>query len=117
MEDKIENIIKNLHCTREQAIQIIQEDESIEKGEKLFELNDEQKKNAKMARQADRKPGTKRQKREKKVDNNKQFLIQSMVGSVLEVGAIEMQVTNPEREFTFIYEGVKYKIVMSVPRK
>ena len=39
--------MKTLDLTREQALQVIEDDKRIDKGEKLFELTDEQKANAK----------------------------------------------------------------------
>ena len=72
MEKQIENLINVLGCSREEAIDIIESDKRIDKGEKLFELSDEQKQAEKKARQADRAPTVyKFQKRERKADEDK----------------------------------------------
>ena len=39
MEERIKLIMKNLECSREEAIQVIKDDEAIDKGEKMFELS------------------------------------------------------------------------------
>jgi hypothetical protein len=36
--------------------------------------------------------------------------------AVKENGGEVVEITNPEREFAFTFNGKKYKIVMSVPR-
>ena len=82
MEKKIENLINVLGCSREEAIDIIESDKRIDKGEKLFELSAEQEKASKQARQADRKPtvyklDNKQGKRSKKSDDDKAFLIEA----------------------------------------
>ena len=54
MDEKlIQSHMKILGITREEAIQLIEDDRRIDKGEKLFELTAEQKQASKKARQAD----------------------------------------------------------------
>ena len=92
-------------------------DKRIDRGEKLFELDPELEAGAKKARQADRKPAE-RKPREKKEDMDKQILIEQMICS-LEVSPTnvrDVEIINPEREFSFTYNGKKYKVVMSCPR-
>jgi hypothetical protein len=57
MEEKIQKLMKSLNISREEAIDIIEEDKRIDKGEKLYELDPELEKGAKKARQADRPRG------------------------------------------------------------
>ena len=52
MEKQIEKLMSALHCTREEAIEVIEADKKIDKGEKLFELSPELEAGAKKARQA-----------------------------------------------------------------
>ena len=96
-------------------------DKQIDRGEKLFELDPELEAGAKKARQADRKP-TERKPREKKADADKAFLFRVML-KALETHddpgfgtEFQSEVINPEREFLFIYNGRKYKVVLSCPR-
>ncbi len=89
-------------------------DKQIDRGEKLFELDPELEAGAKKARQADRKP-TERKPREKKADADKGFLLNTLFSAVLPL-CDNYKVENAEREFTFIYKGKKYKVVLSAPR-
>lgn len=95
-------------------------DKRIDRGEKLFELDPELEAGAKKARQADRKP-TEHKPREKKADNDKLTIIRTLV-DVLTVNsgcahlADDLEILNPEREFSFIHNGKKYKVVLSCPR-
>ena len=97
--------------------EILALDKEIDRGAKLFELDPELEKGAKKARQADRKP-TERKPREKKQDADKQALIEQMI-CALEVSPTnvrDVEIINIEREFSFMYNGKKYKVVMSCPR-
>lgn len=112
MEKLIQNHMRILGISREEAIQLIEDDKRIDRGEKLFELPPELEKGAKKARcvaSADRKKST--AKREKKVDDDKRHLINHFTE-----GLENVNVLNPEREFEFFYNGKKYKLVLSVPR-
>lgn len=112
MEELIQSHMRILGISREEAIQLIEDDKRIDRGEKLFELPPELEKGAKKARcvaSADRKKST--AKREKKVDDDKRHLINHFTE-----GLENVNVLNPEREFEFFYNGKKYKLVLSVPR-
>lgn len=111
--------LKILGLTEEDVADVLECDKRIDKGEKLFELPEELEKGAKKARNAGNCKGyTKPKEKEKKVDVVKRFLIQCMgeiAENLADNGTIE--ITNPEREFTFTYKEKKYKIVLSCPRK
>ena len=91
-------------------------DKRIDRGEKLFELDPELEAGAKKARQADRKP-TERKPREKKQDDDKLILLEQLANAI-NASPIHAQceIINPEREFSFTYNGKKYKVIMSCPR-
>ena len=91
-------------------------DKRIDRGEKLFDLDPELEAGAKKARQADRKP-TERKLREKKQDDDKWILLEQLANAI-NASPIHAQceIVNPEREFSFNYNGRKYKVVMSCPR-
>jgi hypothetical protein len=104
-----------LKISEEEARQMLEDDKAIDKGEKLFELSEEQKKNAKKARQADRSPTVYTfTKRERKADEDKRFLIKELTKAVSEWNP---EVTNQEREIEFIFNNRKFKITLSAPRK
>jgi hypothetical protein len=121
MEEKqVQKLVNALHCSQEEALQIIADDKRIDKGEKLFELNAEQEKASKQARQADRKPtvyklDNEKGKRSKKADNDKAFLLNELFKAILP-NCETYEIQNGEREFTFTYHEKKYKVVLSAPR-
>ena len=106
--------LKNLGLTDEEVIKVIEDDEKIDKGEKLFELAETEKGNSRKARQVARipKPQT---NREKKEDADKKFLIETFE-LALDGFAEKVNIANPEREITFFYKDRKFKIVLSCPR-
>ena len=126
MDNETEKLIAKhmnlLKISREEAIQLIKDDKRIDKGEKLFSLTPEQEKASKKARSAGRKPKTTvykfdTTKRKKPENKNKSDLISVITGALTEHGAENLELINPEREFTFTMDGTKYKIVLSLPRK
>lgn len=107
--------MKALGFTDEEIKDVIECDKRIDRGEKLFELSEDQKKTEKKMRQADRTPTNYQfTKRERKADNDKRFLMEAIRQGLPDTADVE--VTNPERELTFCYNGKKYKIVLSAPR-
>ena len=126
MDNETEKLIAKhmnlLKISRDEAIQLIEDDKRIDKGEKLFSLTPEQEKASKKARSAGRKPKTTvykfdTTKRKKPENKNKSDLISVITGALIEHGAENLELINPEREFTFTMDGTKYKIVLSLPRK
>ena len=126
MDNEIEKLIAKhmnlLKISREEAIQLIEDDKRIDKGEKLFRLTPDQEKTSKKARSAGRKPKTTvykfdTTKRKKPENKNKSDLISVITSALTEYGAENLELINPEREFTFTMDGTKYKIVLSLPRK
>lgn len=113
------NAFQKLGYTDEEITDIIACDERIDKGEKLFELSEQQEQNAKKMRKVDKMPTVyKFDKRNKKVNAARTKIIQEFANFALKtLGADTTQIINPEREFLFAIEGTTYKIVMSVPRK
>ena len=119
MEDKILLMMKNLDITREEAIELIEEDKKIDRMTSMKEidndLTDEQKEVVKKARRGS--SGSKHKitiKREKKKDDLKASIIADII-SVL--NADDVNIINAEREIEFIKNDRKFKIVLSVPRK
>ena len=109
--------LKNLGLTDKEVAEVLADDKKIDKGAKLFELPDELKEATKKARNAGNCKGyTKPANREKKVDNDKRFLIETLKLALLPF-AENVEIANPEREMTFTHNSKKYKIVLSCPRK
>jgi hypothetical protein len=115
MEEKIQKLMKSLNISREEAIELMEEDRAIDRGEKLYELPKELQAGAKKARQADRKKTE--TKREKKPKPEKEEICSAMMDGLRELGVGEFEILNAEREFIFHKDGVKYKVTLACPRK
>lgn len=113
MTDRQKQALRKCGIPESEWAELEATDKEIDRGAKLFDLDPELEAGAKKARQADRKP-TERKPREKKVDNDKRTLLE-LLYSELE-NQTEIEVANPEREFSFTYNGRKYKVVLSCPR-
>ena len=113
-EKQIQKLMATLDLTREEAIQLVADDKAIDRGAKMFDLDPELEKGAKKARQADRKKNT-TPKREKKTDNDKSFLVGALMEAIAEIDC-GIDIINPEREFEFVYNDRKFKVVLSAPR-
>ena len=123
-EEMIAKHMKTLGITREEAIQLIADDEEIDRMTRTSDIDGdltaEQRKSAKKARQADRKPTVYKfdtTKRKRAENTGKRFLIDEIKKCLENAGADSLEVTNPEREIIFMSEGTKYKIVLSAPGK
>lgn len=98
--------------TKEELEELAEFDKLVDKGEDPYPLTAEQKQIVRSMTSADRKVTVYNfQKRERKKNDDKRDLIQK-----LSKGLDGVSITNEEREFTFIYNDVKYKVVLSVPR-
>lgn len=122
-EEKILNAMRTLGITREEAVEMLAEDERIDHMTSASEidsdLTEEQKKNAKKSRQATRKPseGKEPVKRARKENSDKRYLISLLEKTINEVIPVACSVDNPEREINFRFNDVSYKIVLSAPTK
>ncbi len=113
-DERIKELARILDIEPHEVLEMLADDERIDKGEKLFELDAEGQKASKQARQVARSVGTTVSKRERKADTDKADLIQILVGSLSSLSDVE--IINPEREFTFTYKDRKFKVVLSAPR-
>ena len=117
MDKQIEKLMAKLGITEVEAKQLVEDDKRIEKGENLFPLTKAQEKTSKEMRSTGQKAPTiyKFKTRERKADNDKQFLINAFENLLIEVCG-NAEITNAEREIIFFYNEKKYKIVLSAPR-
>ena len=118
MTAKTKRLMETLNLSEAEALELQEADRRIDRGEKLFELPKELEAGAKKARQADRKPiAYNFAKRERKPDEIKRGLIELLSTVIQEQPACTfIGVSNSEREFTFMWNGKKYKITLSTPR-
>ena len=119
-EDKVLKNMRLLHCSRAEAEEIVRDEEIIDKGGKCdweVELTPEQKKAQRAARRADRVVPTEKKTNHRGPDENKRAIMEAIREVVAaNENAADVIVTNVEREMTFVYNGVNYKVVLSAPR-
>lgn len=123
-EKRIAELMKVLDLTREEAIELIQEDEKVDKmtvKETESDLTAEQKQAIKKVKGGAKAVDAFGKKRivERKADDDKRFLIQILKDVLLQNNDIitDIDVTNIEREINFKMNDRKFKIVLSAPRK
>ena len=106
-----------LDISEQEALELLEDDEKIDKGEKLFELTDEQKANSKKARQTGTRTQTTPTKRERKEDTDKRFLISILYKALADnTNDAVVEITNAERQIDFEHNGRKFRVVLSAPR-
>ena len=103
--------------TEEEIEDMLKADREIDRGADLFPLSADLEKGAKKARRADRTDTPKKAVRERKPNEDKRILLEQLVNAIggSPIHA-QCEITNQEREFLFTYNGIKYKVVLSVPR-
>lgn len=120
MDKQVESLMELLGCSQEQAEQVIKDDQAVDKmtvSQCESDLTQEQKATAKQYRQGDRKPTVYNfSTREKKADNDKGKLVEMLASAIGLVSDQEPTVTNKERQIDFVYNGRKFRVVLSAPR-
>ena len=114
-EKAIENYMKTLSLTREEAEQLWEDDNSDEILPEVAELTEKAKKNLK--RQYEINPDKKRKSstKERKVNTTKKFLLEKFAETLTDLGIEEMQ-TKTETEISFEYDNKKYTLKLTEHR-
>ena len=100
--------------TEEEIADMLKCDQEIDRGADLFPLPAELEQGAKKARRADRTDTPKKATRAE--DKDKRFLLCQLTATADRFALGDIEIVNPEREFSFTYNGKKYKVVLSCPR-
>lgn len=124
-EKRIVELMQTLDLTREEAIELIQEDEKVDKmtvKETESDLTAEQKQAIKKAKGGAKAVDAFGKKRvvERKADEDKRTLISllySTLHSADDPSCENIEVTNPERQIDFNMNGRRFRLVLSAPRK
>lgn len=118
MDEQIANLMKKLDLTEDEARQLIADDKAIDRGEKLFEQTADQKQASKKYRQGETARVYSYTQRERKADNDKRTLVDLLATALENVatGGV-VDIANPERQIDFEYNGKRYRVVLSAPRK
>ena len=117
--EQLHRIMENLQCSEAEAAEIMAYDKAVERGEKTpHDLTPAQNKVAQSyTRTGTRKPTVyKFEKKERKPNEPKRDLINLLAGTLAQ-NAEDVEITNPERQIDFVFNGTKYRIVLSAPRK
>lgn len=120
-EALIQKHMATLKCSREEAIDLIECDDEIDRGNKeLFALTDEQKKIVRSVTKADKDPTKKRVvKRERKIDEDKKHIFDILKvvfdGYALN-GEIENLTAKNEAEISFSFNGSDYTVKLTKHR-
>lgn len=118
MTEQIAKMMKNLDITEEEAIQLIKDDKAIDKGAKLFELNDEQKKVAKkMTTSTSAVKTTQKRNRTVKEDEEKNGIMENLLAYLLEQGMENVEMVNKSRQVTFAIGENRYDLTLTKKRK
>ncbi len=100
--------------TKEEIEDVLRTDKEIDRGADPFPLAKELEAGAKKARRADRTDNPKPANRERKEDTDKRKIILLLASAL---GCVRTEdIINPEREFTFQWNGRKFKVTLSCPR-
>lgn len=113
---KLENMMKLLGCTYEEALQIVADDEAIEKGDKLFELSDEQKKVAKSMTITGTKDSKKPAKRERKADEEKVAIIEKIADFLAKNDGFSVEIIKKEKEISLKIGENDYSVTLTKHR-
>lgn len=115
MTSKVEMLMKALDISKDEAENVIECDKVIDRGGDPFPLSPQQKAVEKVMKKADRTPTIYQFKTKSHKANADKIHIMETLSDVFQECEVEM--VNPEREMLFNYNGVKYKLVLSCPRK
>lgn len=108
--------LQKLGLSEQEIQEVMQADREIEQGKQLFELTAEQKKAEQKAKATGKTVYNLQKPREKKINQDKRFLISVLHQAIADNGGEVKEIPNPERELVFTYANKKYKLVMSMPR-
>ena len=117
-EDRIKAVMIAANCSYEDAVQVIEDDEAIDKGERLdWEPTIEEEKEMRKATRlkVDRKPSGERKPREREADNVKREIVAKVAEAMGQYENVE--IANVEREVTFAIDGAEYSLTLTKHRK
>lgn len=120
-ETQKEAIMRILHCSAEEAEQILADDKEVDRGAKMeWDLSDgEHKKAMKRANATEHKKPTEPVKRERKANPTKREVISGIAEYLAkcDILAENVAITNPERVIAFEIGDEKFEITLTQKRK
>lgn len=118
-ETQIERIMRNLKCSREEAEQILADDKSIDRGERMeFDLSPEEEKQAKKyANTGTRQTNGAKTERKRKENPTKAAVIAEIAQFLTENGYDSVEIPNKERQIAFKIGENSYELTLVQKRK
>lgn len=119
-EKRIEKLMKSLGCSREEAIEVLMDDDDIDHGiKKDFDLSEEEHKKAmKQANTGTRKSSKNGEtKRKPKENPTKEGIVSEIFTFLSEKGYENCEITNKTREISFHFGDKDYTVTLIEKRK
>ena len=114
-EKRIAELMKNLGCTREEAISVIEEDKAIDKmtsKEVNADLTPDQKKAMKAATKTGTRKTSGTVKRERKPDEEKEEIIAKIADFLAKIDGFDVEIIKKEREISLLVGENDYSITL-----
>ena len=117
LEKDIVKTMNALKISREEAIQLLEDDEKIEHGERMdFDLSPEKEKEAKKMANVKEHKRTKKVVRERKPDEEKQEIIAKIADFLKEIDGFDVEIIKNEREISLLVGENDYSITLTKHR-
>ena len=118
-KDKVAELMAQLKCTREEALEIIECDKAIDRGERVyFDLDPEAEKQAKKyANTGTRQTNGQKTERKRKENPTKATIIAEISEFLTEKGYEMVEITNKERQIAFKVGENDYEFTLVQKRK
>ena len=118
-EKRIASLMASLNCSREEAIEVIAEDDAIDKmtmKEVNADLTPEQRKAMKDATKTGTKKRTAPTKRERKPDEEKAEIIAKIADFLAKIDGFDVEIIKNEREISLLVGENDYSITLTKHR-
>lgn len=118
-KDRVAELMAQLKCTKEEALEIIECDKAIDRGERVyFDLSPEAEKEAKKyANTGTRKTNGAKTERKRKENPTKATVIAELAQFLVENGYEMVEITNKERQIAFKVGENAYELTLVQKRK
>ena len=118
-KDKVAELMAQLKCTREEALEIIECDKAIDRGERVyFDLDPQAEKQAKKyANTGTRQTNGQKTERKRKENPTKAIIIAEISEFLTEKGYEMVEITNKERQIAFKVGENAYELTLVQKRK
>ena len=118
-KDRVAELMAQLKCTKEEALEIIECDKAIDRGERVyFDLSPEAEKQAKKyANTGTRQTNGQKTERKRKENPTKATVIAELAQFLVENGYEMVEITNKERQIAFKVGENAYELTLVQKRK